>query len=72
MTLRDRAFQIFTDMQPGDVIDIRNFAKKDPDGFIQFGKDWIDQGNTNYEFSPDYRKFRRMVFDSRVILGSTA
>lgn len=57
--LRQKAFELFRSMKPGQVIIIRDIAKKDPKGFIQYGKDFIDE-NYNYEFNKDYTSFRRM------------
>jgi len=57
-----KAFELFENMEPCQVIIIRDFAKKDPKAFIQYGKDFIDCGNWNYEFTKDYYAFRRMNF----------
>jgi len=58
--IKDKTFKLFRSMKPGQVIIIREFAKKDPKGFIQYGKDFIDEGNHNYEFTKEYKSFRRM------------
>lgn len=57
--IRAKVFKLFESMKPGQVIIIMEFAKKDPASFIQFGKDFIDEGNHNYEFTKDYKAFRR-------------
>lgn len=65
--LRQAAFSIFDKMKPGQVLVIRDFAKKDPKAFIQYGKDYIDQGN-NYEFNKDFSKYKRLQ-DLKELIG---
>ena len=65
--IQEKAFKIFRALKPGQVIIVREFAKKDPKAFIQVGKDFIDAGNWNYEFTKDYKSFRRMEFEIETI-----
>jgi len=56
----EKAFRAFRKMRPGQMLVIREIARKNPEGLIQAGKDFIDEGNHDYEFTKDYRAFRRM------------
>jgi hypothetical protein len=58
--LRQRAFELFEKMKPGQILVISEFAKKDPEKFVQYGKDYIDQGN-NFEFNKNYTKYKRLA-----------
>lgn len=51
--IRQYAFKIFDKLIIGQSIKISDFAKKDPSSFIQYGKDYIDQGG-GLLFSKDY------------------
>lgn len=66
MNLKQKAFDIFHQMNAGEVIIISEFAKKDPESFIEYCKDWIDEGNWDYEFSSDWKLFRRMNFNIKI------
>lgn len=57
---REKYFRKFREMQPGETINVMEFAKRAPIDFIQFGMQFIDEGNHNYEFTDQYRCFRRM------------
>lgn len=61
--LRERVYNVFRYLKPGQQIIIKEFAKKDPASFIQYGKDFIDEGNYNYEFTDGYKAFRRMYHE---------
>lgn len=58
--MKDKAFELFQSMKPGQLLVIKDTARKDPASFIQYGKDFIDEGYYNYEFTKDYKGFRRM------------
>lgn len=53
-------FKYFSEMQPGDQIEIAVKGKRDPALFIDVCKEFIDQGNPSFEFSNDYKFFRRI------------
>lgn len=61
--IQEKTFCLFRKLKPGQVIIVREFAKRNPTGFIQAAKDFIDAGNWNYEFSHEYKSFRRMNFE---------
>lgn len=56
--MENKAFQFFDSMQPGQVIAIKEIAKKDPEAFKQYLKDYIDEGGF-MTISKDWRKFRK-------------
>ena len=58
MTAKELAFRIFDDMPVGQVIAIKEIAKKDPETFKQYIKDYIDAGG-NITVSSDWKKFRK-------------
>ena len=47
------AFKIFDDMVAGEKLRVSVFAKKEPDLFIQIGKEYIDKGG-DIMFNADY------------------
>ncbi|KIO75607.1 hypothetical protein TH53_19915 [Pedobacter lusitanus] len=59
MNIQEQAFKVFDSMKISDVIIIREFAKKDPGAFIQYGKNYIDNGGS-IEFNHDYSKIRKV------------
>lgn len=67
MDKKQKAFELFGLMNKGDCLIISEIAKRDPDTFIQYGKDWIDEGNWDYEFSSDWKVFRRMNFNVKEV-----
>jgi hypothetical protein len=58
MTAKELAFKIFDDMPAGQVIAIKEIAKKDPETFKQYIKDYIDTVG-NITVSGDWKKFRK-------------
>lgn len=50
---RDVAFTMFDEMQPRDIIKVADCAPKKPELFIEFGKEYINQGG-QLMFSRDY------------------
>ena len=54
-----KAFNEFNKMKQGQVIIIKDFAKRDSAAFTDYGKEYIDQGG-NIEFSNDYSKIRKI------------
>jgi hypothetical protein len=56
--MKDKAFEFFGNMPSGQIIAIKEIAKKDPEAFKQYIKDYIDNGGL-ITVSPDWRKFRK-------------
>jgi hypothetical protein len=56
----DEWFRAFDKMKPGSAIEIKKFAKDDPKTLIDIGKMFIDAGNMDYEFTNDYKYFKRI------------
>jgi hypothetical protein len=56
--MQDKAFEFFDNMPSGQIIAIKEIAKKDPEAFKQYIKDYIDKGGL-ITVSPDWRKFRK-------------
>jgi hypothetical protein len=56
--MKDKAFEFFDNMPGGQIIAIKEIAKKDPEAFKQYIKDYIDSGGL-ITVSPDWRKFRK-------------
>jgi zona occludens toxin (predicted ATPase) len=70
--MKDKAFEFFDSMPSGQIIAIKEIAKKDPEAFKQYIKDYIDKGGL-ITVSPDWRKFRKdnnpkdfKVFDYKI------
>ena len=55
--LKARAFEFFFSLKPGEEIVISKIARRNPKQFVEFAKEFIDNGGF-IEFSPDYRKIR--------------
>lgn len=58
MTNKELAFKLFDNMAEGQVIAIKEIAKKDPEVFKQYIKDYIDEGGL-MTVSSDWKKFRK-------------
>lgn len=56
-SIKEKAFQLFDKLQPGEVMIISKVARKDPEAFRQYAKEYIDQGGF-IEFDKDYRKLK--------------
>jgi hypothetical protein len=56
--MKDLAFKFFDEMKAGKVVAIKEIAKKDPEAFKQYLKDYIDLGG-NITVSSDWKKFRK-------------
>lgn len=56
--MKDKAFEFFDSLKPGDIVSIKEIAKNDPEAFKQYIKDYIDAGGL-LTVSPDWRKFRK-------------
>jgi hypothetical protein len=57
----DMWFNRFSQMKPGQSIEIAVVGKRDPELFIDVCKRFIDHGNMDFEFTNDYKYFRRMT-----------
>lgn len=56
--MKELAFKFFDEMKAGQVVAIKEIAKKDPEAFKQYLKDYIDAGG-NITISSDWKKFRK-------------
>jgi hypothetical protein len=56
--MKNLAFKFFDEMKAGQVVAIKEIAKKDPEAFKQYLKDYIDLGG-NITISSDWKKFRK-------------
>jgi hypothetical protein len=56
--MKELAFKFFDEMKAGKVVAIKEIAKKDPEAFKQYLKDYIDAGG-NITISSDWKKFRK-------------
>jgi len=56
--MKELAFKFFDEMKAGQVVAIKEIAKKDPEVFKQYLKDYIDAGG-NITISSDWKKFRK-------------
>ena len=56
--MRDLAFKFFDEMKVGQVVAIKEIAKKDPEVFKQYLRDYIDEGG-HITISSDWKKFRK-------------
>jgi hypothetical protein len=54
-------FDYFSKMKPDQSIEIAVSGKRDPELFIDMCKEFIDRGNMDFEFTNDYKYFRRMT-----------
>lgn len=60
--LKAKIFKFLDDLKPGQVIVIKQIAKKDPDLFIASTKEYIDAhaSDGGIEFNSDYSKIKRL------------
>lgn len=56
--MKGLAFKFFDNMKAGQVVAIKEIAKKDPEAFKQYIKDYIDEGG-HITVSSDWKKFRK-------------
>lgn len=56
--MKDLAFKFFDEMKAGQVVAIKEIAKKDPEAFKQYLRDYIDLGG-HITISSDWKKFRK-------------
>jgi len=56
--MKELAFKFFDEMKAGKVVAIKEIAKKDPEAFKQYLRDYIDLGG-NITISSDWKKFRK-------------
>ena len=56
----DYWFACFNRMIPGNAIEIALTGKRDPQLFTEICKTFIDQGNLDFEFTNDYKHFKRI------------
>ena len=56
--MKNLAFKFFDEMKSGQVVAIKEIAKKDPEAFKQYLRDYIDLGG-NITISSDWKKFRK-------------
>jgi hypothetical protein len=56
--MKELAFKFFDEMKSGQVVAIKEIAKKDPETFKQYLRDYIDAGG-NITISSDWKKFRK-------------
>jgi len=56
--MKNLAFKFFDEMKAGQVVAIKEIAKKNPEAFKQYLKDYIDLGG-NITISSDWKKFRK-------------
>ena len=56
--MKELAFKFFDDMKAGQVVAIKEIAKKDPEAFKQYLRDYIDEGG-HITISNDWKKFRK-------------
>jgi hypothetical protein len=56
--MKELAFEFFDKMKAGQVVAIKEIAKKDPEAFKQYLKDYIDLGG-RITISSDWKKFRK-------------
>jgi len=59
MTQQEKAFKLFDELEDWKVIVVKKIAVNDPNAFVQFGKDYIEQGG-NIEFSGDFERIRKI------------
>ena len=56
--MKELAFKFFDEMKSGQVVAIKEIAKKYPEAFKQYLRDYIDAGG-NITISSDWKKFRK-------------
>jgi hypothetical protein len=56
--LKKLAYEFFDKLKAGQVIAIKEIAKKDQEAFKQYIRDYIDDGGL-LTVSPDWKKFRK-------------
>ena len=54
-------FTRFGTMKRGQAYEVGVTGKRNPELFIAMGKHFIDCGNEDYEFSNDYKYFKRIL-----------
>jgi len=59
MDLELKAYELFDKMVIGQVIVIENIAKKDPEAFLQYAKNYIDAWGS-MELSEDMNRIKRV------------
>lgn len=52
-------YEKFLSLDPGQCVDIEKSGKRDKALFIDMCKDFIDDGHPEYEFTEDYKYFKR-------------
>lgn len=53
-------FEYFDKMKIDEKIEIAVYGRRDPLLFIQMCKEYINQGHFDFEFSNDYKYFKRI------------
>jgi len=56
----EKWFKKFSEMKPGQRIEIALTGKRDPALFTDICKHFIDAGNMDFELSNDYKYFKRI------------
>ena len=56
MNLKEKAYQFFDAMPECHPVLVKDIAKRNPEAFIQYAKDYIDDGG-QLCFSSDYKRF---------------
>lgn len=56
--MKELAFKFFDEMKAGQVVAIKEIAKKDPEAFKEYLKEYIDLGG-RITISSDWKKFRK-------------
>ena len=52
-------------LKVGQVLKVRDIARKDPKKFVEITKQLIDNGRIEFEFSEDYREIKRTEHDKK-------
>jgi len=58
MNQKEKSFKVFDELKLGQVVVIETYATRDPESFIQYAKDYIDEGS-GLIFSDDYSSIRK-------------
>lgn len=64
--LIQKVFAFLSKLKEGQVVIVKEVAKKDPQGFIEAVKEIIDAGEP-FEFTSDYSKVKR-IYDIRPLI----
>lgn len=64
--LKHKAFEIFDKLKKGDIIKISEIAPRDPDNFVKYGKEYIDNGG-GLLFSSDYSLIQKCTSFKEII-----